>query len=179
MPFGSRNQIASKSAHSCATDGGRSASMRERREDMKWNAALMLSYTKPISGREAKAMEVFADALTMYGKLAADGKCAEPEVFHHLVGGGCSSSRRRITKPHVRSSRWTTFARCSKSPRSRSRTSTSRCRHRRAADAEHVAVHRNRHGTRLHLSLNLREAPWWGMPLSAHPLSAAGAFGVP
>ena len=33
-------------------------------------------------------MEVFADALTIYGKLAADGKCAEPEVFHHLVGGG-------------------------------------------------------------------------------------------
>ena len=55
---------------------------------MKWNAALMLSYTKPIPGREAKAMEVFADALTMYGKLAAEGKCAEPEVFHHLVGGG-------------------------------------------------------------------------------------------
>jgi len=33
-------------------------------------------------------MEVFADALTIYGNLAADGKCAEPEVFHHLVGGG-------------------------------------------------------------------------------------------
>jgi hypothetical protein len=33
-------------------------------------------------------MEVFADALTIYSKLAADGKCAEPEVFHHLVGGG-------------------------------------------------------------------------------------------
>lgn len=53
-----------------------------------WNAALMMSYTKPIPGREAKAMEVFADALTIYGTLAADGKCAEPEVFHHLVGGG-------------------------------------------------------------------------------------------
>ena len=55
---------------------------------MKWNAALMLSYTRPVPGREAKAMEVFADALTMWGKLAADDKCAEPEVFHHLVGGG-------------------------------------------------------------------------------------------
>jgi hypothetical protein len=55
---------------------------------MKWNAALMLSYTKPIPGREGKAMEVFADALTTFGKLAADDKCAEPEVFHHLVGGG-------------------------------------------------------------------------------------------
>ena len=55
---------------------------------MTWNAALKLSYERPIAGREAKAMEVFADALTLYGKLAADGKCAEPEVFHHLVGGG-------------------------------------------------------------------------------------------
>ena len=55
---------------------------------MTWNAALKLSYGRPIAGREAKAMEVFADALTIYGKLAADGKCAEPEVFHHLVGGG-------------------------------------------------------------------------------------------
>ena len=53
-----------------------------------WNAALMLSYKKPIPGREAKALEVFADALTLYGKLAADGKCADPEVFHHLIGGG-------------------------------------------------------------------------------------------
>lgn len=53
-----------------------------------WNAALKISYTKPVPGREAKAMEVFADSLTMYGKLAADGLCAEPEVFHHLVGGG-------------------------------------------------------------------------------------------
>ncbi|MEN8113924.1 MAG: hypothetical protein ABFS21_06005 [Actinomycetota bacterium] len=55
---------------------------------MTWNAALKISYAHPMAGREAKAMEVFADALTIYGKLAAEGKCAEPEVFHHLVGGG-------------------------------------------------------------------------------------------
>ena len=55
---------------------------------MTWNAALKMSYERPIAGREAKAMDVFADALTIFGKLAADGKCAEPEVFHHLVGGG-------------------------------------------------------------------------------------------
>ena len=53
-----------------------------------WNAALKISYGVPVPGREAKAMEVFAGALAIYGKLAADGKCAEPEVFHHLVGGG-------------------------------------------------------------------------------------------
>ena len=55
---------------------------------MKWNAALVLSYGKPIPGREAKAMEVFADGLTMFGKLAADDKCAEPEVYNQLVTGG-------------------------------------------------------------------------------------------
>ena len=53
-----------------------------------WNAALVISYNVPIPGREAKAMGVFADALTLFGQLAADGTCAEPEVFHHLVGGG-------------------------------------------------------------------------------------------
>jgi hypothetical protein len=55
---------------------------------MKWNAAIRIGYNLPIAGREAKAMEVFADAFTTFGKLAADGRCAEPEAFHHLVGGG-------------------------------------------------------------------------------------------
>ena len=55
---------------------------------MKWNAALLINYSVPVPGREAKAMEVFADALTIFGKIAADDKCAAPEVFHHLIGGG-------------------------------------------------------------------------------------------
>lgn len=55
---------------------------------MKWNAALVVSYGTPIAGREGKAMEVFADALTTFGRLAADGHCSVPEVFHHLIGGG-------------------------------------------------------------------------------------------
>jgi hypothetical protein len=55
---------------------------------MTWNAALVISYNTPIPGREAKAMEVFTNAFTIYGKLAEDGMCAEPEVFHHIVGGG-------------------------------------------------------------------------------------------
>ena len=55
---------------------------------MTWNAALLMTYRMPVPGREAKAMEVFADALTAFGKLAADDKCAAPEVFHHLSGGG-------------------------------------------------------------------------------------------
>lgn len=55
---------------------------------MKWNAAIRIGYGLPLAGREAKAMEVFADAFTIFGKLAADGKCAEPEAFHHFAGGG-------------------------------------------------------------------------------------------
>ncbi len=55
---------------------------------MTWNAALMISYTTPVPGREGKAMEVFAGGFTIFGKLAVDGKCAEPEAFQHLFGGG-------------------------------------------------------------------------------------------
>jgi len=65
-----------------------STSTNEGREPTSWNAAHEISYARPIAAREAKAMEVFADALTICGKLAADGMCAEPGVFHHLVGGG-------------------------------------------------------------------------------------------
>lgn len=55
---------------------------------MTWNAALVMRYNLPIPGREGMAMRVFADALTVFGKLATDGICAEPEVLHHIVGGG-------------------------------------------------------------------------------------------
>ena len=53
-----------------------------------FDCAIIIRYEGPARGREAKALEVFADALTIFGKLAADGLCAQPEVFHHLVGGG-------------------------------------------------------------------------------------------
>jgi len=55
---------------------------------MGWNAALVFSYGVPVPGREARALQNFADAQTFFGKLAADGKCAEPEIFHHGYGGG-------------------------------------------------------------------------------------------
>lgn len=55
---------------------------------MIWNAALVFSYGVPVPGREAAALENFADAQAFFGKLAADGKCAEPEIFHHGFGGG-------------------------------------------------------------------------------------------
>ena len=55
---------------------------------MTWNTALVFHYGLPVPGREAKAMEAFADAQTIFGKFAADGMCAEPEIFHHLHGAG-------------------------------------------------------------------------------------------
>lgn len=53
-----------------------------------WKAALMISYGLPIPGREVQALTNLADAQTIFGKLAADGMCAEPEIFHHTDGGG-------------------------------------------------------------------------------------------
>ena len=55
---------------------------------MGWNAALVFSYGVPVPGREAAALNNFADAQVFFGKLAADGRCSEPEVFHHGYGGG-------------------------------------------------------------------------------------------
>lgn len=55
---------------------------------MGWNAALVFKYGVPVAGREAAALQNFADAQVFFGKLAADGRCAEPEVFHHGYGGG-------------------------------------------------------------------------------------------
>lgn len=45
------------------------------------DSALVFTYTRPVAGREAAAYEVFQDAFTFFGKLAAEGKCLEPEVF--------------------------------------------------------------------------------------------------
>jgi hypothetical protein len=55
---------------------------------MGWNAALVFSYGLPIAGREAAALESLTDGQVFFGKMAADGRCAEPEVFHHGYGGG-------------------------------------------------------------------------------------------
>lgn len=55
---------------------------------MSWNYALVISYGLPIPGREAKALEAFADAQVLFGKFAADGNCAEPEALQKPFGGG-------------------------------------------------------------------------------------------
>lgn len=53
-----------------------------------WNTALVFRYGRPVAGREAKALETFTDANMFFGKLAADGKCAEPEFLQYPFGGG-------------------------------------------------------------------------------------------
>jgi hypothetical protein len=55
---------------------------------MRWNAAYVFNYGVPVPGREAKALQNFADAQTFFGKLATDDKCSEPEILHHGYGGG-------------------------------------------------------------------------------------------
>lgn len=44
-------------------------------------AALVFTYTRPWAGRETMAMEAFSDALTFFGKLAADDKTSEPMLY--------------------------------------------------------------------------------------------------
>lgn len=51
-------------------------------------SAIIFSYTRPAVGREAKAMEGFTDAMTFFGKLAADGKCGEPMPYLAPSGRG-------------------------------------------------------------------------------------------
>jgi hypothetical protein len=48
---------------------------------MARDAALVTTFGGGIPGREAKGLEVFMDAVTFWGKHAADGKCAPPEVM--------------------------------------------------------------------------------------------------
>jgi len=64
---------------------------------MRWNAALVISYGVPVPGREAAALENFANAQVFFGKLAADGRCSEPEILHHAYGGGMMIVRAEST----------------------------------------------------------------------------------
>lgn len=55
---------------------------------MSRDAALVSTWGQPIPGREAKALEVFMDFMTLWGKQAAEGKCTEPEAFIATDGSG-------------------------------------------------------------------------------------------
>jgi hypothetical protein len=48
---------------------------------MAKDAAIVISWGTSITGREGKSLEVFMDALTFWGKKAADGMCEPPETF--------------------------------------------------------------------------------------------------
>ncbi len=48
---------------------------------MARDAALITTWGSTVTGREAKSLEVFMEFLTFFGKQAADGRCAEPEVW--------------------------------------------------------------------------------------------------
>jgi hypothetical protein len=48
---------------------------------MARSIALFTSWSQPVRGREAKALEGFMDFLTYFGKHAADGKCTAPETY--------------------------------------------------------------------------------------------------
>lgn len=54
---------------------------------MALNAALVFTYGPPVPGREAAALQNFADAQAYFGKLAADDKC-EVDAFLWGYGGG-------------------------------------------------------------------------------------------
>ena len=44
-------------------------------------AAVVVRYTKPVVGREAKAIEYGIDVDKLYREYAADGRCSEPMTF--------------------------------------------------------------------------------------------------
>ena len=55
---------------------------------MAKDAAIVITWGGGIAGREGKGLEVFMDALTFWGKQAADGKCEQPEAFLAQDGSG-------------------------------------------------------------------------------------------
>ncbi|HEX9234947.1 MAG TPA: hypothetical protein VF972_01565 [Actinomycetota bacterium] len=55
---------------------------------MAKDAAIVISWGGGVAGREAKGIEVFMDALTFWGKQAADEKCEQPEPFLAEDGSG-------------------------------------------------------------------------------------------
>lgn len=51
------------------------------------DAALVIHYKRPFVGRESLAMESFQDAMTFFGKQAADGHCEPPAAYMGVDGG--------------------------------------------------------------------------------------------
>jgi len=72
---------------------------------MARDAAIVTTWGAGIPGREAKGLEVFMDAVTFWGKQAADGRCSQPETLFAedgssgmLIVRGKSDALREITE---------------------------------------------------------------------------------
>jgi hypothetical protein len=48
---------------------------------MARDAAVVVSWTRAVPGREAKSFEAFREALEWWGKQAAEGRCGLPRAF--------------------------------------------------------------------------------------------------
>jgi hypothetical protein len=53
---------------------------------MAMKAALVVTWSAPLPGREKKALEYLREVNDFYGKLATEGKCTEPEWFMSAHG---------------------------------------------------------------------------------------------
>ena len=53
---------------------------------MARDAAIIATWGSSVPGREAKSLEVFMDFMEFWGKKAADGRVAQPQVFFNQDG---------------------------------------------------------------------------------------------
>lgn len=50
--------------------------------------AMWVTWSRPVAGREKRALEYGVEVQDHWGKLAAEGKCTSPEMFIARSGGG-------------------------------------------------------------------------------------------
>lgn len=65
--------------------------------------AMVATWTHPIAGREAKALEFGAEAMEFWSARASEGKCTEPEMFFSERGTGLwmvKGDRDTLTRIH-------------------------------------------------------------------------------
>ena len=55
---------------------------------MARDAALVITWGGPVTGREGKSLEVFMESLGFYAQRAAEGKISNPEVYLAEDGSG-------------------------------------------------------------------------------------------
>lgn len=51
-------------------------------------SAMVVTWTRPIVGREAKALEYGVEVNEYWSRRAKEGKCSEPELFFTEAGNG-------------------------------------------------------------------------------------------